>query len=527
LGRVAYELEPPSKIVPFPPGADLAEGESRNLRHLFIALSENVSDLAILVDRQGRRTWTNPACCRVLGYGAEELVGSHAFTEARPEDRQAAVEALQLAITEGSVQEASYAMRTKSGAWAKLRTHFIPIAGLSGGTESVLLLAQDRTELHAREEALTEAQAHAQAARLAEGMAREYDQILTGALGSLAEAKNAIGPHHPAAARLEEVERALKRSRDLTEQMLAVAPVQNEAKARVALEEPVRAAVGAVLRGTMVRAEYIFPRHLPEVDLDAEAFAHALRNIVTNSVQAMDHGVIRLTAEFIPADECAARSHLALRPGAHLALHIQDQGRGMSEQVAARAFEPYFTTRPGQQGLGLTTALSTIRRHGGTMRLDSTTGVGTSISLYLPVPAAATGSNVAPTAAHRARILLMDDEQVVLDILGRMLGHLGYEVTTCTDGAQAIAAFTQAKESNEPFDLVLLDLVIPHGVGGEAAIHTIRQIDPAAKVIASSAKIDHPAMRNCRNYGFLATLEKPYKVEQLQKVIASALPATK
>jgi CheY-like chemotaxis protein len=230
----------------------------------------------------------------------------------------------------------------------------------------------------------------------------------------------------------------------------------------------------------------------------------------------------------------------------YICLHIQDQGHGISEKALPRVFEPYFTTRSGSQGLGLTTALSSIQRMGGTILINSTPGVGTTISLYLPAatgapaatpppagalptipaPSPALGATGAlPVPGRKTRILLMDDEQMILDIVSRMLGHLGYEVTTCTDGSQAIAAFAKSKSHSEPFDVVMMDLVIPNGVGGQDAVHTIKKIDPAARVIASSGHLEHPVMLDHTKFGFNAVLEKPYKLEKLQQVIEAVINA--
>jgi CheY-like chemotaxis protein len=286
------------------------------------------------------------------------------------------------------------------------------------------------------------------------------------------------------------------------------------------------------------------------VDVDKEAFAHAIRNIVTNSVQAMDKGVVRFSAENIPHTQFSYRPDLPLKVGDYICLHIQDQGHGITEKALPRVFEPYFTTRSGSQGLGLTTALSSIQRMGGTILIDSTPGVGTTVSLYLPVAtgaAAAPGTGPLPEAhakpgtaplpamhsapgslpkmGQKRRILLMDDEQMILDIVSRMLGHLGYEVTTCTDGSQAIAAFAKSKSHSEPFDVVMMDLVIPNGVGGQDAVHTIKKIDPGARVIASSGHLEHPVMLDHKKFGFNAVLEKPYKLEKLQQVIETVINA--
>jgi two-component system cell cycle sensor histidine kinase/response regulator CckA len=545
-----------------------AELEWTHQRRLFQVMTENVSDLIVLLDSRGHRTWNNPAYSHHLGYSPQELADTHALAEVHPEDSARAAEALNETLQKGTTQQAEYRVQQKDGGWITLQTETVPVLDANGRIESVVLMAADVTEKEKLEEALALASTKATAASLVEGMARDFDQILTNVFGNLTIAKNLNGPHNAIAVRLNEMERSLQRARDLIEQMFSITPEQAGPKVRTFLEPAVQEAVSEVLRGTMIRAEYLFPRNLPEIDIDQEAFSHAIRNIVTNSVQAMDKGVVRFSAENIPHTQFTYRPDLPLKVGDYICLHIQDQGHGISEKALSRVFEPYFTTHSGSQGLGLTTALSSVQRMGGTILLESTPGVGTIVSVYFPVatgdapaalpataasgrtttgplvpaagpsPRAVTGSTgamprLASTGALvkpllKRRILLMDDEQMILDIVSRMLGHLGYEVTTCTDGSQAIAAFAKSKSHSEPFDVVMMDLVIPNGVGGQDAVHTIKKIDPAAKVIASSGHLEHPVMQDHKAFGFNAVLEKPYKLEKLQQVIETAInaPAT-
>ena len=527
-----------------------AEAEWAKQRRLFQIMTDNVSDLIVLLDHQGHRTWNNPAYSHLMGYSLEELTGTYALAEVHPDDQARAAEALTLTLKQGTNQQVEYRVQQKDGGWVHLQTETVAVTNTEGRVESVVLLAVDATENKKLSEALALASTESTAARMVEGMARDFDQILTNVTGNLTIAKNLNGPHNAIAVRLNEMERSLQRARDLIEQMFSITPEKMQPKVRTALEPAVQEAVGTVLRGTMIRAEYLFPRNLPEVDVDQEAFSHAIRNIVTNSVQAMDKGVVRFSAENIPHSEFSYRPDLPLKAGDYICLHIQDQGHGIAEKALPRIFEPYFTTRNGSQGLGLTTALSSIQRMGGTILVDSTPGVGTTVSIYLPA-AGGTMAKPSPTAAlptaaaayaagalpkpgqtgalpklgQKRRILLMDDEQMILDIVSRMLGHLGYEVTTCTDGSQAIAAFAKSKSHSEPFDVVMMDLVIPNGVGGQDAVHTIKKIDPSAKVIASSGHLEHPVMRDHKAFGFNAVLEKPYKLEKLQQVIEAVVNA--
>jgi PAS domain S-box-containing protein len=505
-----------------------AEATWSDQRRLFKIMTANVTDLIVLLDPNGNRLWNNPAYSHTLGYSTEEIAGTFALSEVHPDDQPRAMEAFEQSVAQKTSQQAEYRMQQKGGAWLHLQTEIVPTINAEGQIVSLVLMAHNVTEKRKLEEALALATSTSTTAGMVERMARDFDQILTNASGSLAIARNLNGPHNAVAVRMTEIERALQRARDLIEQMFSLTPKADQPKERVALEPVVHEAVSTVLRGTMVRAEYLFARNLPELELDLEGFGHAIRNLVTNSVQATDKGVIRLTAEYIPQEQFILRHDIPLKAGNYVCLRIQDQGHGMTEKTLLHAFEPYFTTRPNAQGLGLTTALAAIQRMGGTILLDSTPQVGTTTYIYLPTlnaPAKAmrSGTTALTKPLEKKRVLLMDDEQMILDIVSRMLTHLGYEVSICTDGAQAIALFAKAKSNGQPFDVVLMDLVIPNGVGGQDAVHTIKKIDPHAKVIASSGHLEHPAMIDHQKFSFVAVLEKPYKLERLQQVIDAVI----
>jgi PAS domain S-box-containing protein len=518
-----------------------AEKEWHHQRQLFQAMSDNVSDLVVLLDPQGHRTWNNAAYTKVLGYAPEEVVGTHALSEVHPDDKAHATEALNKTMSDGSTQQCEYRVHPKSGEWLHLRTESVALHNAKGDIDSILLLAVDRTENKRLTESLAQAKSASSSAGAFDGMVRDFGQIIANVAGDLTTVKDLSGAGNAIAPHLLEMERSLQRARDLLGEMSAVSAGQASPKVHIALEPTVHEIVSSLLRGTFIRTEFVFPRNLPEVEVDQEAFAHVIRNIVTNSMQAMDKGVIRISAENMPERQLSFRPNLPLHMGNYVCLHIQDQGHGISEKAMPRIFEPYFTTRSGAQGLGLSTALSSVQKMGGTIHIDSTPGVGTSVSLYFPV---ATDQSVAPTmttrldpigvrnptrplpkATVKRRILLMDDEQMILDIVSRMLGHLGYEVATCTDGSQAIAAFAKAKSQNEPYEVVMMDLIIPNGVGGQDAVHTIKKIDPNARVIASSGHLEHPVMLDHKKFGFNAVLEKPYKLEKLQQVIEGVASA--
>jgi PAS domain S-box-containing protein len=507
-----------------------AETAWNGQRRLFKTVTEHVGDALAVGDAQGRRIWNNHAYLRLLSQPSERDGGaSSLFADVHPDDAGRCAEALKASLQSGEKRELELCARRPDGAWAHLKASLIPMTDPAGHVESIVFVAPDQSEKKAMGEALTQATRQMSSADVTESMVRDLDQVLTSVFGNLTIAKNLNGAQNAVGVRLNEIDRALQRARSIIDQLGTLSTHSERVVTRVALEQLVQEVVGSVVRGTLIRAEYLFPRRLPQPEIETEAFTLALRNIVTNSIQSMDRGVVRVSAEVLPADAVARQAPMALKAGAYIHIAVQDQGHGMSERTLTRAFEASFTTRAGAKGLGLATALSAIQRMGGTITAQSTPSVGTTIHLYIPAPtdAAVTRSGRVAAAAHmpKRRILLMDDEQMILDIVSRMLTHLGYTVKTTMDGAQAIAAFTKARQQGEPFDVVMMDLLIPKGVGGQDAAPTLRQIDPQVKIIASSGHLDHPVMKDHRKFGFTAVLEKPYKLERLQQVIEDVIAA--
>jgi len=545
LSRLTPDAPPEPELPPLPTELDELQAQLQEARHsllqwaraetawngqrrLFKAVTEHIGDALAVGDSKGRRIWNNSIYLRLLRQPSEREGGATSlFADVHPDDAARCAAALEATLKSGEGCELELRARRPDNSWADLAANLFPITDSTGRVESVVLAARDQTEKKALAEALAVATRQSSSANVTESLARDLDQVLTSAVGNLSIAKNLNGAQNAVAVRLNEIERALQRARSLLEQLGTLSQHAEPTLERAALEPLVQEVVAGVLRGTLVRAEYLFPRRLPQPQIDRDAFALALRNIVTNSMQSMDRGVVRIAAEVLGTDDVARHAPMTLRAGPYIHLSIQDQGHGMSERTLARAFEPSFTTRPGAKGMGLATALAAVQRMGGTLTAQSTPSVGTILHLYLPAPVESSVTRSGRVAAAATmpvrRILLMDDEQMILDIVSRMLTHLGYKVKTTMDGAQAIAAFTKARQQGEPFDVVMMDLVISNGVGGQDAAPTLRQIDPQAKIIASSGHLDHPVMKDHRKFGFTAVLEKPYKLERLQQVIEDVI----
>ncbi|MBI5848916.1 MAG: response regulator [Nitrospirae bacterium] len=219
-----------------------------------------------------------------------------------------------------------------------------------------------------------------------------------------------------------------------------------------------------------------------------------------------------------------SRANLLLPDGGQFVrIAIEDTGTGIPEPNLAKIFDPYFTTKQKGSGLGLATSYSIIKNHGGVIEVKSEVNRGTTFTIYLPASRGTEiGTAAATTAAagtRKGRVLLMDDEELVRNVAREMIAALGHEVEGAEDGMRAIELFRQARDAGRPFDLVILDLTVKGGMGGEEAIAKIREIAPEVKAVVSSGYADSPIVADFPAYGFSAVLNKPYRIDSLKNCL--------
>jgi CheY-like chemotaxis protein len=217
----------------------------------------------------------------------------------------------------------------------------------------------------------------------------------------------------------------------------------------------------------------------------------------------------------------------ALPPGQYVRVSITDRGSGIAREVLPKIFDPYFSTKQrGEQkgmGLGLTVCHSVMQKHGGAITVESAAGIGTTFHLYLPaaakltLPRKAPGSKVPP---RPCRILVMEDEKNVREVIGAILQRRGHEVELVEDGQRAIEVYRSAKELGRPFDAVILDLMVRAGMGGQETIQALRRMDPTVNAIVMSGYAADPVVLNHEHYGFKGALAKPFDAGKMQEILA-------
>jgi CheY-like chemotaxis protein len=290
----------------------------------------------------------------------------------------------------------------------------------------------------------------------------------------------------------------------------------------VDLHEIVREAAAFGTSGSRVLVEFDFPKDLWRVDGDEGQISQVIHNLVLNAVQAMPRGgTMRIRAwniaKGVPGIGGGQTSAARVR------LEMSDEGEGIPAEHLSRVFDPFFSTKPSGSGLGLATSHSIVRRHGGDITIESARGKGTTVRLELPRstrPTADLPKVSAGTAVGSGRVLLMDDQLAVRRVAEEMLRRMGYSVVACADGREAVQIHRSAMDAGQPFDLVILDLTVPGGLGGAEALEAIRQVDPSLTAIVSSGFASDGVMAEYREHGFDAALPKPYTPDKLAEVIA-------
>jgi len=359
---------------------------------------------------------------------------------------------------------------------------------------------------------------------LAGGITHDFNNLLTAVLGNISLAQMEATPHSPVVEHLAEAERACLRTRDLISELSTFAKGGDPVKKPIRIEQSIRQAVSAATRGTGIQSEIHIQPGLWAVSADEPQINQVLQNIIMNARQAMPGGgSIKIAGRNSPG-------HESLSPGRYVVLRITDHGTGIAREHIDRIFEPYFTTKKEGHGLGLATAHSIISHHGGALLAESPPGGGATFTIYLPASDEAV--ELPPgepprkaVAAPATRILIMDDDDSIRALMRRILSGNGFQVEATKEGGEAVRRHREALETGKPFSLVLLDIRVPHGMGGLEALRAIQAIDPGIKAIISSGYSENPVMSNYKELGIAAVVPKPYHAHELLSVVRQLLSA--
>jgi two-component system cell cycle sensor histidine kinase/response regulator CckA len=488
-----------------------------------------IGDGVISVDVEGRVILMNNVASKLTGWNENEAF-SEFITDVvemqDPSNNEKYIFPLDMILTEGSILDAdrNFNLIAKSGHIRVVSCSGAPIRDRDSKTIGAVMVFRDVTEKTKLEEELLKAQKIESIGFLAGGIAHDFNNILAAILGNISLARINIDKQGKSSKYLSESEKAISRATNLTNQLLTFSKGGDPVKKVVSVRKLLIESVNFSLAGSNIEAQFHIPKNLWNAKVDKDQINQVLSNVVLNSVQVMPAGgTIEIYARNIISSEAKLAS---LPKGEYILMKIKDSGSGISEENIAKIFDPYFTTKKNGTGLGLAISYSIIKKHDGFIRAESKLGQGTTFYIYLPAfkgKAGAENLKYINVENGSGRILYMDDDNTISETIKDLLSHIGYSVDTVNEGSKAIDLYKKAMDSAKRFDLVILDLTVPGGMGGKDTLDKLLEIDDDIVAIATSGYSNDPVMSDFKSYGFTDTIAKPFRIQEIADVVKRCL----
>ncbi|WP_207282273.1 PAS domain-containing sensor histidine kinase [Pseudomonas sp. FW300-N2F2] len=508
----------------------MAEETLKQSEQQFRLLVQSVTDYAIyMLDPQGQVTNWNLGAQRIKGYLPVEAIGRHFSMFYTPEDRDAGEpqRALSIAASEGRFEKKGWRMR-KDG--TRFMAHVVidairsdtgTLLGFAKITRDITDATQAQLALEQAREALFQSQKLQAIGQLTGGIAHDFNNLLTVILGNLEIVRKRMPSEPKLTQLLDNATQGALRGVSLTQRMLAFARRQKLTYESVELSALVQGISGLLQSslGPSIHIQTRFAEALSPVLADVNQLELAILNLATNARDAMPHGgQIVIAAEERQGADAGPDQPMA--PGRYICLAMTDEGEGMDDATLASAVDPFFTTKGVGKGtgLGLSMVHGLAEQLGGRLILKSQKGLGTTAELWLPVAGDAAPGKAAieevPPPVHELKVLVVDDDSLVLTSTRLLIEDLGHRVLCAPSGAQALELY----ERNPDIDLVITDMAMPQMDGAQLA-KLLRDRQPTLPIILATGYAE-------RLEGFatqLPRLIKPFKQIDLMQVIGQTM----
>ena len=359
---------------------------------------------------------------------------------------------------------------------------------------------------------------------LAGGIAHDFNNLLTAVIGNLSLLKNNLKAGDRGLEIIQDMQTASQQAKSLTYQLLTFSKGGGPIKKVASITELLKKSIPFALSGSKVISKLDLPNDLWYAEIDEDQINQVINNVIINADQAMPQGgIIKISAqnEIINAED-----GLPIKEGKYIKIAIKDQGIGIPHDILSQIFDPFFSTKAKGSGLGLAISHSIVIKHEGYITAKSQKGGGTTVSIYLPASEKelfAVEKIEEKILSGRGKILFMDDQKNIRSMVKQMLNSLGYEIELAEDGMKAIELYKKAQQKEHPFDVVILDLTVPGGMGGVDAIKKLIELDSEVKAIVSSGYANDPIMSGFKEYGFSGVMAKPFDIEELSVVLYQIL----
>ena len=489
-------------------------------RELLKVTLDSLGEGVVATDQNERIILINEAATRLTGYSRIEAIGEPLdkilyIIDDRTSEPRAKIVSHEifnnLILVTRDLQE------------VPVSTDSSPIKTSDGVIVGTVTVFQDISEKLKTQQELLRAEKMESLGILAGGIAHDFNNVLAAILTNVQLVMVKLKSNADIKPYLTNTIETTRKASNLTKQLLTFSKGGAPVRKDTSLVELIKDTAEFVLRGASIKLEFTMTNDLWVTNIDEGQISQVIHNLVLNAKQAMPKGGII----YINAENLSIAEGTRFNPGNYVKITVRDQGTGIAKKNLLKIFDPYFTTKKIGSGLGLATSYSIIKQHDGYIEVESQLNVGTTFFIYLP----ASNMAVIPTETRTEtavtddvfKILVMDDEAVLLNAMGEMLKYYGHRVVLTDDGVRAIELYKQAELLGEPFDVVIMDLTIPGGMGGQETIAILRDFDPQIKAIVSSGYATDPIMADYERFGFAGVVSKPYKINELNEVLQQVI----
>jgi PAS domain S-box-containing protein len=498
----------------------------------------SIEDGVITTDVQGKIIMINNAGENLTGWTSKEAIGRslksvyniaidlQAQARAQKTGSRNEAQSILLSMPENAT------LHSRQGREHVIEQVASPIRDSKNEVAGVVLVFRDITERQRNEAERRKAETLEQLGLLAGGIAHDFNNLLTAIIGNISLASLLLPPNDEMGTRLNDAKNASMRARDLAQQLLTFARGGAPIKKTASIGKLIQDTVSFSLRGSHSRSEFLFGADLWPAEIDPGQISQVIANLVVNADQAMPNGgTLRVSCDNFSYDSDTSPAVTDLTPGDYIRIAIRDEGTGISEECIKRIFDPYFTTKAKGNGLGLATTYSIIKNHNGLINVESKVHFGSTFTIYLP----ALRHHQVPVEPPRqmnevvsgtGRILIVDDEEAIRDLVEFTLDRLGYKVSQAESALEGVELYRQKFEAGERFDAVILDLTLPGGMGGKEALKRLIEIDPTVNAIVSSGYAMDATMSRYQDFGFRGVIAKPYEAAELGKIVHEVIESS-
>ncbi len=509
-------------------GIDITERKQSEEWLLSLAAAvEQAADDILLLDAEAKIRYVNAAFERTTGYSREEVMGlSPRFLDSgkHPPEFYQEVDA---AIAAGRTWQGRFTNRRKDGRLILQDASITPIRDAAGRIVGQVSERRDVTRQVEMEEHNAQAYKLQAMGTLAGGIAHDFNNILSAIIGYTQMAQMKCGDNAKLQHDLQAVLQSSRRAADLVKQILLFSRQGKQEAGPVQVGLIVKEAAKLLRASIPTTVEIRTHCHSDGVVLtDPTEIHRAVVNLCTNAALAMQDrgGVLEITLEDVDLDEDFAARHAGVQPGRFVRLTVSDTGCGMSPEVMARIFEPFYTTREKGQGTGMGLAVvhGVVTSCRGAITVTSEAGKGSTFDLYFPAVKRETPARKAaaePLQRGTGRILVVDDEPLVAGAVAEMLQSVGYEVRTRTNGMDALAAIEAAPGA---VDLVITDLTMP-GITGDVLTQRLKILRPDLPVIMCTGYSERITPEAAKALGIDEFVMKPVLMGDLAKLVSKVL----